>query len=155
MFKKTIHSRNKSATTTTPKSTPAMITGQESELLAEQFLQQQGLTLVTRNYRCKAGEIDLIMQDGEHLVFVEVRFRNTRRYGSASESVTYYKQQKLIRAAGFYLQSHYARRQLPPCRFDVVAIDAVSLKQAAANITHCSTNLRQNPIEWIPNAFTA
>lgn len=175
MFKKPIFSRHKTSpatpksTSTAPKSTPAMITGQESERLAEQFLLQQGLTLVTRNYRCKAGEIDLIMQDREHLVFVEVRFRNNRRYGSASESVTHFKQQKLIRAAEFYLQSRYTRRQLPPCRFDVVAIDGVSLNRGArqsavpsteqgqtpVNIAHCSTNPRQNPIEWLPNAFTA
>lgn len=151
--------------TSSPGATPAMVTGQQTEALAEQFLLQQGLTLITRNYRCKAGEIDLIMQDRQHLVFVEVRFRTRHRYGSASESVTYHKQQKLVRAAETYLLSHFAGRQPPACRFDVVAIDGARPRSGAttgparadtpANIALSSTNLRQNPIEWIPDAFTA
>lgn len=153
------------STHTTANRTPAMITGQHNESLAEQFLLQQGLTLITRNYRCKAGEIDLVMQDGPHLVFVEVRFRTRRHYGSASESVTPHKQRKLIRAAETYLLDHFAGRQLPACRFDVVAIDGArprnhlsdggTTADAPANIALSSTNPRQNPIEWIPDAFTA
>jgi putative endonuclease len=160
MFKKTVSSTQRS-TSTPAKSTPAMITGRESEQLAEQYLLQQGLKLLTRNYLCKVGEIDLIMRDQEHLVFVEVRYRNNRRYGSASESVTFYKQQRLIRAAQFYLQNRGWHTQPPPCRFDVVAIDGTLAVNnidvyggPSTDSAECSTNKRQNPIEWIPNAFT-
>ncbi|MFX7820786.1 YraN family protein, partial [Acinetobacter baumannii] len=68
------------------------------------YLQQQGLRLLERNWRCKAGEIDLIMQDDATLVFVEVRRRKNDRFGGAAASVTWHKQQKLIRAAQWYLQ---------------------------------------------------
>ncbi|WP_439134217.1 YraN family protein [Pseudomaricurvus sp.] len=157
---------------TSQKQTPAMAAGQESERAAEQFLREQGLKLIQRNYRCKAGEIDLIMQDREHLVFVEVRFRRNSRYGSASETVNLQKQQKLIRAAQYYLQT-CAKHSLPACRFDVIAIQGEPSQTAAAQKKHSethqkqtandplatkgqfsSTNTRQKPIEWIPNAFT-
>lgn len=93
--------------------------GADAEDLALRYLEAQGLTLVTRNFRCRAGELDLIMHDSEYLVFVEVRSRRYSRYGAPAESVTHAKQQKLLRAAAFYLQ----RQALdPPCRFDVVAI---------------------------------
>lgn len=165
MFKKRTPSSSKSASTaekTSQKHTPAMISGEESERFAEQFLLKQGLKLVMRNYRCKAGEIDLIMRDREHLVFVEVRYRKSGRFGSASETVDSRKQQKLIRAAQHYLQTQ-VRRQLPACRFDVVAIQGCTSDMAEKHTTNAqhptnsqysSTNRRQNPIEWIPNAFT-
>lgn len=93
--------------------------GAVAEDLALRYLEIQGLTLVTRNFRCRTGELDLIMCDGEHLVFVEVRSRRHARYGAPAESVTRTKQQKLLRAAAFYLQ----RQCLDlPCRFDVVAV---------------------------------
>ncbi len=123
-------------------STLAMITGQKNERLAERFLKQKGLKLIERNYRCRAGEIDLIMADGDSLVFVEVRFRKHKKYGSASESVNLRKQQKLIKAAQYYLLAHFHSHE-PACRFDVVAIDG-----------NQTPKLSQNPIEWLPNAFT-
>jgi len=93
--------------------------GAVAEDLVLGYLQGQGLTLVTRNFRCRVGELDLIMRDGEYLVFVEVRSRRSIRYGAPAESVTRTKQQKLLRAAAFYLQ----RQNLDlPCRFDVVAV---------------------------------
>ncbi len=129
-----------------------LLTGEKSELRAEQFLRQQGLTLVTRNYRCKLGEIDLIMRDGEHLVFVEVRFRKHRHYGSASETVGYHKQRKLIRTAQYYLLMH--PNLDVPCRFDVVALHGINTSENT-ELAVDAGNERQKPIEWITNAFTA
>ena len=65
------------------------------------YLQKQGLKLITRNYQCKMGEIDIIMQDKDMLVFVEVRYRRKGRYGDGLDSVTYSKQRKLIRTANY------------------------------------------------------
>jgi putative endonuclease len=93
--------------------------GTAAEDLACRYLETRGLKLVARNFRCRSGELDLIMRDGAQLVFVEVRSRRHSRYGTPAESVTRAKQQRLLRAAAFYLQ----RRRLDlPCRFDVVAI---------------------------------
>ena len=94
----------------------------QAELFACRHLQQQGLTLVTRNFRCKVGEIDLVMQQGDTIVFVEVRYRKSDRYGSAAESVDFRKQRKLINTALFFMQKYDPRLQRP-YRFDVVAIE--------------------------------
>ncbi|MYN05951.1 YraN family protein [Pseudoduganella aquatica] len=94
----------------------------EDEALAH--LQRHGLRLVERNFRCKGGEIDLIMRDGAALVFVEVRQRGGGGFGGALASVTPAKQRRLIHAAQFYL---LRLKPLPPCRFDLVAIDAGKL----------------------------
>ena len=91
--------------------------GEERALI---YLQQQRLTLVERNFRCKGGEIDLVMQTAGILVFVEVRSRTAGRHGNAADSVTRNKQKRLIVAAQIYLQRY---RHPPACRFDVVAID--------------------------------
>lgn len=96
------------------------LTGKEAEQLAAQHLQRQGLREVCRNYHCRGGEIDLIMRDGEQLVFVEVRYRSRSRFGGAAESVNAGKQQRLTLAAQHYLQKTAFKG---PCRFDVVAID--------------------------------
>ncbi len=93
--------------------------GTAAEKLALDYLQARGLTLVTHNFRCRGGELDLIMRDGEALVFVEVRSRRHSRYGTPAESVTRTKQQRLLRAAALYLQRQHLDL---PCRFDVVAI---------------------------------
>jgi len=75
---------------------------------------------VARNWRCRVGELDLVMRDGEILVFVEVRRRRPGRHGTAAESVGPNKRARLIRAATLYLQR---LPDPPPCRFDVVALD--------------------------------
>ena len=100
------------------------IIGTDGEDEALRYLRSKGLTLVERNFRCKAGEIDLILREGDTLVFVEVRARADDRHGGAAASITPAKQRRLLRAARFYLQR---LRTLPPCRFDVVAIDAGQL----------------------------
>ncbi len=111
--------------------------GQQAESLAQHHLEQRGLRFITRNYRCKAGEIDLIMADRDSIVFIEVRLRNNPRFGSGAESVDQRKQRKLTATALHYLQRHpdQAKR---PARFDVVAI---------------STQQNQADIQWIENAF--
>ncbi|MCY0965980.1 YraN family protein [Parathalassolituus penaei] len=96
--------------------------GQQAEMLAEEFLQRQGLILCCRNFYTRYGEIDRIFHDGATLVFVEVRYRRRRDYGSAAESVNLRKQQRLRLAAEAYLQS-LGTSSLPDCRFDVVAIE--------------------------------
>lgn len=95
-------------------------TGDAAEDRALSHLRGQGLHLVERNYRCRVGEIDLIMRDGEHLVFIEVRYRRRGRFGTAAETVDPRKQRKLTGAARHYLLSRGAER---PCRFDVVSLD--------------------------------
>lgn len=107
--------------------------GQEAENLAAVFLQQQGLRLVTRNYRCRMGEIDLVMDDRGTLVFVEVRLRKNNHFGGAGASITSHKQSKLIRAAQHYLQQQSLQ---PPCRFDALLLDS-------------------GKMEWIKDAFSA
>ena len=93
--------------------------GQDAESRAAAFLQARGLKLLTRNWRCRFGEIDLVMQDGATLVFVEVRLRSRSDFGGAAASVTPAKQKKLLAAARQYLAT---LPTLPPCRFDVLAL---------------------------------
>jgi putative endonuclease len=112
------------------------IIGKNAENLVSNYLQQQGLKLIEANYTCKCGEIDLIMRDGETLVFVEVRYRKNDYYGDGVASVTKYKQHKIIRAATYYLQQNNLYDKVL-CRFDVVAA-------ASENI---------NNLQWIKNAF--
>ncbi|RJG04849.1 YraN family protein [Noviherbaspirillum cavernae] len=100
--------------------TARQIAGQAGEDHALHYLREHGLTLVERNFRCKGGEIDLIMQELDSLVFVEVRKRSDASHGGAAASVTARKQARLIIAAQVFLQRH---AMPPPCRFDVVAID--------------------------------
>ena len=100
--------------------TARQLTGQRGEDDALKFLLRQGLILQERNFRCKGGEIDLLMTDRDTLVFVEVRKRAVSQFGGAADSVTAAKQRRLIVAAQVYLQRY---RSPPPCRFDVIAID--------------------------------
>lgn len=104
----------------TRRRTAKQIVGEAAEDRALQYLQQQGLSLVERNFRCKGGEIDLVMQERNTLVFVEVRKRADNRYGGAAASVTARKQARLILAAHIFLQRY---GMPPPCRFDVMAMD--------------------------------
>ncbi|GAB3446210.1 YraN family protein [Massilia solisilvae] len=98
--------------------------GQRWEQVAQAHLERHGLRLVQANFRCKAGEIDLVMRDGATLVFVEVRQRAARAHGGAAASITPTKVRRLVRAAELYLLRF---PRTPPCRFDVVAIDAGQL----------------------------
>src|SRR5688500_18780176 len=95
------------------------MTGIDAERFAEAFLKQHNLALLQRNYRCRFGEIDLIMRDGVAVVFVEVRMRKSPVFGGAAASITRAKQQKLVCTARHYLSSLKIE---PPCRFDAVLL---------------------------------
>jgi putative endonuclease len=113
--------------------------GRTSEEAACRYLTARGLTLLERNYRSRRGEIDLIMLEKTCIVFIEVRFRSSPRYGSALESVDRRKQEKLIAAAQQYLQVHTpAAKQT--ARFDVITIEP---------------DARDATITWIKDAFRA
>jgi len=103
-----------------------------------EYLEGKGLTLLTRNYHCRRGEIDIIMQDGNFLVFIEVRYRKNDHFGSAAESVTRQKQQRLLTTADYYLQNEKQSAD-NACRFDVITLSGQQYPQ----------------IEWIKDAFQA
>jgi putative endonuclease len=109
-----------------------LLRGENAEQQACQYLEKKGLKLVTRNFRCKQGELDLVMTDQKTLVIVEVRFRKTDRYGSALESVTRAKQSRIIAATQVYLATQKINS---PIRFDVLALSG------------------NGNIDWIKNAF--
>ena len=92
--------------------------GTAGEDLAARFLEYKGLTILTRNFSCRYGEIDLVARDGEDTVFVEVKLRRNADYGYAAEAVTPSKRAKLRRTALFWLQ----RFGEVPARFDVLEI---------------------------------
>lgn len=115
--------------------TPEPSKGRIAEDYALEFLQQQGLRLMERNYRSRFGEIDLVMEDGRMVVFVEVRFRGTTRFGGALESVDRRKQAKLLTTAACFLKE---RRLDRPARFDVAAL---------------APNGNGLAIQWIKGAF--
>ncbi len=98
----------------------AQLLGQHTERRVERLLCRAGLRCVARNWRCKGGELDLVMQDGDTLVFVEVRRRSRRDRGSGAESLDGRKRRRLVLAAGRYLQQ---LRKQPRCRFDLVTVD--------------------------------
>lgn len=116
--------------------------GQEAEDLACRYLQERGLHLLERNYRCKRGEIDLVMRDTASIVFVEVRYRRSTRFGSGAESVDRHKQAKLTAAALHYIQANKTASRCP-ARFDVISITADPRQE------------QQAEIQWIKNAFDA
>ena len=97
-----------------------------SEDLALKYLKRRGLKLLMRNYYSRHGEIDLIMQDKDTLVFVEVRYRKSDGYGGAAESVDLHKQSRIANTAESYLQAHPWDG---PCRFDIVAIQGETKPQ--------------------------
>jgi putative endonuclease len=113
-----------------------MNAGALAEQWAVQYLQKNGLKLIARNFRGRFGEIDLIMQDGSSLVFIEVRLRRNAQFGGAAASIDRHKQQRIILTAHQYL-SELARP--PPCRFDAVVMDDVEGLNA----------------QWLKNAFDA
>jgi putative endonuclease len=115
--------------------TPRRAIGDRFEGAARSYLEARGLRFVRANFLCRLGELDLVMRDGEVLVFVEVRYRRSSAYGGALGSITARKQQRIVRAAQVWLRANPwdARR---PCRFDVVAFEGES-------------------VEWIRNAFDA
>ena len=110
-------------------------TGLLAEHLARDHLISHGLVWRASNYRCRLGEIDLIMDDGEYLVFVEVRARRSSAFGGGLASVTYTKQQKLIKTAWVYLMQ-YKLHTTRACRFDVLSVEGAPPQ-----------------LNWVKNAF--
>lgn len=111
-------------------------TGAAAEALAAQYLQAHGLRILTRNFRVKGGEIDLVARDGQVLVFVEVRLRSNERFGGAGASITATKQRRILLATQHYLQQVSGD---PACRFDCILL----------------SSLNPDAIEWIKGAFSA
>jgi len=122
--------------------TPGSI-GRRAEKTAENYLIGQGLKLIQRNFHGRRGEIDLIMDDGDILVFVEVRSRQSSRFGRATETIDAKKQAKLIRTAEQYLAAGAGsadQRANKICRFDTVAFDGDATLEN---------------LHWTRNAFSA
>ena len=110
--------------------------GAKQESIALKFLQQKGLKLITKNFRSKIGEIDLIMHDTTQIIFIEVRYRNLKSHGTPAETVNYTKQQKIIKTSTIYLIQNNLYDKVN-IRFDIISIN----------------NDPVSPIEWIKNAF--
>ncbi|MBX9755324.1 MAG: YraN family protein [Pseudomonadaceae bacterium] len=112
--------------------------GRAAEQQARSHLEQQGLRLLAQNWACRVGELDLVMLDGDTVVFVEVRYRQHAAWGGALESVDARKRRKISATAQYFLQQepHWAKH---PCRFDVVAMSASAQPSERLN--------------WIQNAF--
>ncbi len=115
-------------------------TGKRAEDMALAFLKSQGLSLRSRNYAFKGGELDLIMEDRDTLIFIEVRFRKNNHYGSPEETVDFRKQQRLNRAAAHFLQNHNLTDK-QPCRFDIITIQPDANRDT------------EHSVNWIRNAF--
>jgi putative endonuclease len=113
-------------------------TGRQGEDIAASFLISKGCKIIERNWRCPTGELDLIVADGDALVFVEVRTRSGLRFGLAEESITPAKQARLIELAQTYLQEKSASTQL--WRIDVVA---VQLEPGLPRVNHI-----ENAVGW-------
>jgi putative endonuclease len=113
--------------------------GNRAEAEALKFLTQKGLRLVEKNFQCLMGEIDLIMEDKEHIVFIEVRSRSRSTHGNAAESITPAKIRKIIKTATLYLQMKKWLYKVNS-RFDVLAIDFTE---------------QERQVTWLKNAFTA
>ncbi|MDQ3562755.1 MAG: YraN family protein [Pseudomonadota bacterium] len=96
--------------------------GAWAESIALRYLGARGLRLLTRNYRCLAGEIDIVMKDNDTLVFIEVRYRASTGYGSPLETINHTKQTRILKTASHYLQTHRMSTGHAPCRFDVVVV---------------------------------
>lgn len=112
-----------------------LVSGRDAEKRARRYLERRGFSFIEANYRCQAGEIDLIMRHGDMIVFVEVRYRKDQSYGGALESIDSRKQGRLRAAAEHYLQRRRSAADAP-CRFDVVLISGP-----------------RKQIDWIPNAL--
>ena len=109
--------------------------GKQAELAAAEFLKRKGLVVLQANFRCRYGEIDLVLRDRRTIVFAEVRLRTTDRFGGAAYSIDPRKQARVIAAARHWLAGHAE----PACRFDVVLLDRIDPPR----------------IQWIRDAFSA
>jgi len=95
--------------------------GSNYEDVAVIYLEEQGYTVLERNFRCRIGEIDIVARDGRYLVFIEVKYRRDDRKGTALEAVNVHKQSTIRKVAGYYLWQHHFPADIP-CRFDVLGM---------------------------------
>lgn len=102
-------------------------TGSGYEEQAAACFSRNGYEILERNYRCRAGEIDLIGRDGRFLVFIEVKFRSSLKAGDPAEAVDQRKQRRIITAARYYLADHGFDEDTP-CRFDVAAVTEAEIR---------------------------
>ena len=114
--------------------------GRRWEAYAAEYLAGQGLKILTQGYRCRLGELDIVASNATHLVIVEVRARQSSRFGSALETVGHAKQRRIVRATRHYLMRHPSAMRLP-LRFDVLAIDGIENSEPE--------------VTWVRNAFDA
>ena len=124
--------------------------GQWAEQQALQFLQSQGFSLIMANYHCRYGEIDLIVEKQQELLFVEVKARSITQYAQACETISLSKQKKIIKSALFFLNV-YPQFQNFYCRFDVICFDFS--QQFAKKIQQDFSKFPYDQ-QWIENAFT-
>ena len=122
-----------------------LVKGKDAETAAACFLQKQGLKIISKNKSYKVGEIDIIAEDSQGLIFVEVKYRSGNTHGSAAEMVSPQKQLKLQKAALAWIQENDPG-MLKPCRFDVIAITGKGARTNGFDENHAE-------MEWIKNAF--
>ena len=96
--------------------------GTAYEKLAGEYLKLQGYEILEYNFRCRMGEIDIIAKEDGYLVFIEVKYRSSKRQGTSLEAVDIRKQQKISKTASYYCLK-YGYGESMPCRFDVVGIE--------------------------------
>ena len=101
-------------------------TGTDNEQRATEYLIDNGYSILERNFRNKTGEIDIIAKNDNLIVFVEVKYRSSKKYGYAVEAVSYRKQQIIRQVAMYYLTTRYKSYDIP-CRFDVIGIDGTDI----------------------------
>jgi len=96
-------------------------TGILGEKLAKDFLEKEGYHVIETNYRCPEGEIDIVAKHGDYLVFIEVRTKTSREFGTPEESITPAKKERMKATAAYYQQNHHSLA--PQWRIDVVAVE--------------------------------
>lgn len=99
------------------------IYGKRGEIIASDFLKNKGYKILATNYKNKIGEIDVIAQDGDYIVFVEVKARNTKAFGNPLEAINIHKQQKIRNIASIYLMHN--KKMNSHVRFDAISIIGV------------------------------
>lgn len=112
--------------------------GDQGELIAKRYLLAQGLKIVTQNFHCRLGEIDIIAKSADCFIFIEVKFRHQNQFGGAISAVSASKQDKIKKSARIYLQQQQLNEYNTACRFDVIALDG---------------DRNQPQITWLTNAF--
>ena len=131
--------------------------GKRAENYALNYLKQQGLKLLEKNFYCRHGEIDLILKDQDTLVFVEVRYRKNNHYGHAFETINKRKQHKIITTARYYLHKHKLTESICS-RFDIISIEKDLNSQNAhpenSQVQKNDKHTADKHLLWFKNAFS-